>query len=175
MKATAGSSPTTASSVERRSHSSELPIRRHRRAWARGASDSGRSTDFNIRLSRLTAGRRGAMQGTGSPGAWADGAAFASTMTTFSATTAVAWFPGQNTFYVTSDAGHRWYSAWPDGAIVAVTSPNDGATLVMRLGPSSMTPTEVVCSTDPPTVVASGSVLLSRLIGGGAGERSPVQ
>jgi hypothetical protein len=77
-------------------------------------------------------------------GAWADGAAFASTMTTFSATTAVAWFPGQNTFYVTSDAGHRWYSAWPDGAIVAVTSPNDGATLVMRLGPSSMTPTEVV-------------------------------
>ncbi len=77
-------------------------------------------------------------------GGWADGAAFASTMTTFSATTAVAWFPGQNTFYMTSDAGRRWYSAWPDGPIVAVTSPNDGATVVMRLNPSSMTPTEVV-------------------------------
>lgn len=77
-------------------------------------------------------------------GAWADGAAFASTITTFSATTAVAWFPGQNTFYATSDAGHRWYSAWPDGAIVAVTSPNGGLTLVMHVGPDSMTPTTPV-------------------------------
>jgi hypothetical protein len=77
-------------------------------------------------------------------GAWADGAAFASTITTFSATTAVAWYPGQNTFYVTSDAGHRWYAAWPDGAVVAVTSPNGGSTLVMHVGPSSMTPTTMV-------------------------------
>lgn len=78
-------------------------------------------------------------------GAWADGAAFASTVTTFSPTTAVAWFPGQNTFYVTSDA-HRWYSAWPNGAVVAVTSPDGGSTLVMHVGPSSISPTTVVAA-----------------------------
>lgn len=77
-------------------------------------------------------------------GGWADGAAFASTITMFSATTAVAWYPGQNTFYVTSDAGHNWYAAWPLGKIVAVTSPNEGATLVMHVLPYSTAPTKVV-------------------------------
>jgi hypothetical protein len=76
-------------------------------------------------------------------GAWSDGAAFASTMSAFSATTAVAWFPGQNTFYVTSDAGHRWYAAWPDGDISAVTSPNGGNTLVMYVSPYSTKPMKI--------------------------------
>jgi hypothetical protein len=66
-------------------------------------------------------------------GAWADGAAFASTITAFSAMTAVAWFPGQNTFYVTSTSGRTWYAAWPEGAVVAVSSANDGKTIVMQV------------------------------------------
>jgi photosystem II stability/assembly factor-like uncharacterized protein len=65
-------------------------------------------------------------------------------MTTFNSTTVAGWFPGQNTFYVTSDAGHRWYAAWPDGEIVAVTSPDGGATLVMHVSPYSTKPTKVV-------------------------------
>jgi len=77
-------------------------------------------------------------------GAWSDGAAFASTMSEFSATTAVAWFPGQNTFYATSDAGRRWYAAWPDGDVIAVTSPNGGNMLVMRVSPYSTKPTKIV-------------------------------
>lgn len=66
-------------------------------------------------------------------GPWADGAAFADAIVAFSATVAVAWYPGQSTFYVTSDAGRRWYSAWPDGEVTAVTSSNLGATLVMHV------------------------------------------
>jgi hypothetical protein len=70
-------------------------------------------------------------------GAWADGSSFASTMTTFSSTTAVAWFPGENTFYVTSTAGRVWYAAWPEGEVIAVSSPNRGSTFVMRVRPYS--------------------------------------
>jgi len=66
-------------------------------------------------------------------GAWADGAAFASRMKVFSASVAAAWFPGQNTFYFTSSAGRKWYSAWPPGAITALTGPNGGETVVMHV------------------------------------------
>jgi hypothetical protein len=69
-------------------------------------------------------------------------------MTTFNSTTAVAWYPGQNTFYVTSTAGRRWYAAWPEGGILAVTSPNHGATLVVRVRPYSHGATTDYRSTD---------------------------
>jgi hypothetical protein len=63
----------------------------------------------------------------------ADGAAFASTMTAFSATVAVAWSPGQNDVYVTNSAGRLWYSTWPNGQVIAISSLNDGNVITMRV------------------------------------------
>jgi hypothetical protein len=55
-------------------------------------------------------------------GAWADGAAFATRITVFSGSLAVAWFPMHGTgFYSTATAGRRWYSVvWP-GDVTGVT------------------------------------------------------
>jgi hypothetical protein len=67
-------------------------------------------------------------------GAWADAAAFASRMTTLSATDAVAWVPMQNTgFYSTSTAGRRWCTVvWP-GNVASVHASSDGDVMTVTV------------------------------------------
>ena len=98
--------------------------RKGARCFALGTVDA-----FQYPLISSDRGRSWRNAGHWFAGPWADGAAFANTVTTFSATTAAARYPGQNSFYVTSDARRHWYSAWLSGEVTSVASSNHGATM----------------------------------------------
>jgi hypothetical protein len=103
----------------------------------------GTSGAYQYPAVSLDHGRSWRIGGHWFAGAWADAAAFASQMTTLSATDAVAWAPTQNTgFYSTSSAGRRWCTVvWPGGVTgvhassagkvitVTVVATNSGDTL----------------------------------------------
>jgi hypothetical protein len=61
-------------------------------------------------------------------GPWADGAAFPNTIRAYSLDVAAAFYPGENVFYVTTDAGAEWFASALPGSVEDVSGPTEGST-----------------------------------------------
>jgi PASTA domain len=76
---------------------------------------------FQYPIATSNAGASWRIAGLWFAGAWADAAAFASSIRTYSQTVAVAFTPSENIFYVTTDDGGHWFSTNFPGNVVKVS------------------------------------------------------